>query len=212
MAVDTQTQLAALIAARILHDLSGPVGSAMNAVELLEEMADEPATREQSIKIAAKALDRGRARVELLREALADRQGAKNLVGVADACRLMAAADDVDLSWSLADPETERAPGTAAALANAVLVVLESAPRAKTLSVATDRIGAMKVVVTGKPVRIRPETQSMLKDLGEGGAEALLRELDPRGVFGAALALNAGRAGLHLMVDHDAETMSVTLA
>lgn len=180
--MDEDLALATLFAARALHDLASPMGSAYNALELAEDAEDDADLRRRSMQMAMDALETARTRLDLLRAGLAHRHGApfepetlrKPIEGAARNC-------NAEFSWSGGQ---ELLPAAARPLcACLVLTALESAPRARALSVELtkdERCATIHVEVTGAPLRVRDESRRVLDGANRS------HDADPRGAFASA--------------------------
>ncbi len=200
--------LATMFAARALHDLASPIGSAYNALELAEDAEDDPDLAHRSVQMAMDALEAARTRLDLLRAGLAHRHNSvfepETLRGSIEAAARSCRAE---FSWKgVMDPLPAAARPLCACL---VLAVLESAPRARTLCVEfsnAERRASIAVEATGTPLRMREEARRVLD-----GAHPL-HDADPRGAFAAACLRWADALGgrLALIMPENGESLRLS--
>ena len=158
-----EVHLAALLASRLCHDLTGPVGAISNGVELLMEETDED-MRRQSLELVEMSAGEANRRLIFFRLAIGAAGGLQAAISLSDARRV--ALDffegrKMDLEW----PETlgtglQLSSAAVRLLLNLLLLAAESLPRGGRVTALIDGTG--------------PWTAGARAD----GAGAFLREAD----------------------------------
>jgi histidine phosphotransferase ChpT len=194
-------QLAELMAARLCHDLVGPIGAVANGIELLGEGgAPDP---EVTGLIAASARQASR-RLQWFRIAFGTANALPGNAMMAETRRLAAGLFEdgrVTLDWLVPDERLEAAttrPGAKLVL-NLALLALESLPRGGTVRVRFETSNglAMSVIALGTGARIPDDIELALRSRAEVKdltAKAVPAYLAARlaEAAGAALMYNAG--------------------
>jgi histidine phosphotransferase ChpT len=138
-------RLAELFCARLCHDLAGPIGTLVGALEMLRE--DEPANDEAALAEEA-AVDVAE-RLKLLRAAWghnADELGSGRL---RDLVAGIAAKRKVRLDFDGLPPGVIFSPGTARVVLNLVLLAIESQPGGGILALSGDGESSVLLTVSG---------------------------------------------------------------
>ena len=127
-----EIRLAALLASRLCHDLTGPVGAIGNGVELLMEETDED-MRRQSLELVEMSAVEANRRLTFFRLAIGAAGGLQAVISLSDARRV--ALDffegrKAELEW----PETlgsglQLSSAAVRLLLNLLLLAAESLPR-----------------------------------------------------------------------------------
>lgn len=177
----TDLELAELMAARLCHDLVGPIGAVANGVELLGEGA-EPDPEVTSL-IAASARQATR-RLQWFRIAFGSGNALPASAILAETRRLASGLFDdgrATLEWATPDSASEAVATRPMAklLLNLVLLGLESLPRGGKVSVQLHLGGGeLAVVVTagGTAARIPEDIQAALR------SDAVVGELTPKSI------------------------------
>lgn len=143
-------QLAELMAARLCHDLSGPVGPMAGMVELALE---EPADAEEALTVIGQTADGLIARIRLLRAAWGGDCGAMDIETIAGLVTAGLARKKVTIDVSglvgTAPGETCLAPDTARLLLNVLILGVESLPTGGTLTCAGQPAGDILISIAG---------------------------------------------------------------
>ena len=204
-----EIRLAALLASRLCHDLTGPVGAIGNGVELLMEETDED-MRRQSLELVEMSAVEANRRLTFFRLAIGAAGGLQAVISLSDARRV--ALDffegrKAELDW----PETlgsglQLSSAAVRLLLNLLLLAAESLPRGGRVAALIDGTGPWKVSARadGVGASLRKEDQAVLD--GVLAAEALdARTVQP--VYAAAIAASIGSA-----ITHDSTENSLLLS
>ena len=183
-------QLSEILCARLCHDLSGPVGSLLAALELAEgaEAADEALTIASE---SAQALGR---RLRFLRAAWAGDAAAMGLSEIQVLADGIGAPRRLHLEFTGFDPASVLAPAEARVLLNLLLLAMEGMAGGGRITVS--RAGAADIVVAmnGPRAAWPSGLAACLRD-EKAAWEALT---DARSLQAPLTALLARRAGLRL--------------
>lgn len=191
----TDMQLAELMAARLCHDLVGPIGAVANGVELLGDGSAGPDAEVTGL-IASSARQATR-RLQWFRVAFGSASGLPSAAMFGETRRLaLGLFEDsrVALNWAEPDAATEAIASREAAkfALNLSLVALECLPRGGSVEVriAPDR-NAVKVSVAaiGTAARLPDDMQAALRD------DVPIGDLTPKSVpayLAARIAVQAG--------------------
>lgn len=207
-------QLLELLAAKLCHDLVGPVGAVANGVELLR--ADGAGDPEVVGLIETSARSASR-RLQLFRIAFGTANALPATGRVAEIRRLTAGyleGGRIELDWPNPDAASEAAAGrTGVKLALlAVLVAVEALPRGGVLKVAVGGAnGRFTVTVTaaGAQARLPDEMQAALEvrggDLAPKAIPAFLAASLARGAGAKVAATSTNPGSVDLTVDCPAQ-------
>ncbi len=183
----TLSQLADALCARLCHDLASPLGTLMNALEL---MADDPAAAADALALASEAaLGMGR-RLKLLRAAWAGDCGPLDAAGLADLALGLPPRVRAELG-GLHPGEHDGA--AARVLVNLLLLGAEALPRGGAVSLSGQPGGDILVMVQGASAAWPAALWAALADPAAGAFE-------PRHVQPPLVAMLARAAGLRLSV------------
>ena len=198
-----EIRLAALLASRLCHDLTGPVGAIGNGVELLMEETDEDMRRQSLALVEMSAVEANR-RLTFFRLAIGAAGGLQAVISLSDARRV--ALDffegrKAELEW----PETlgsglQLSSAAVRLLLNLLLLAAESLPRGGRVAALIDGTGPWKVSARadGVGASLRKEDQAVLD--GVLAAEALdARTVQP--AYAAAIAASIGSAITHVAAE-----------
>lgn len=193
----TDLQLSELMAARLCHDLVGPIGAVANGVELLGAGPDAEVTG--LIAVSARQATR---RLQWFRVAFGSASGLPSAAMFGESRRLaLELFEDsrVALDWSAPDAATEAvATREAAKVAlNLSLVALECLPRGGGVQVRIAPNGAsvkINVAAVGATARVPDDMQLALRH------DTPIAELTPKSVPAYLAAQLAGRAGTSVEV------------
>lgn len=191
----TDLQLAELMAARLCHDLVGPIGAVANGVELLGDGSGGPDAEVTGL-IAVSARQATR-RLQWFRVAFGSASGLPTAAMFGETRRLAQGLFEdsrVTLDWAAPDAATEAAASREAAkfALNASLVALECLPRGGSVQVRiAPNPGSVKVSVAaiGAAARIPDDLKAALRD------DVPISELTPKSVpayLAARLAVQMG--------------------
>ncbi len=192
--------LAELIAARLCHDLSGPIGPMAGVVELAGE---DPGATEEALAVAAETAGGLIARIRLLRAAWGGDCPAMDIEAIGALVSGGAGRKRVaiDLSGVAKAPV---ASATARLLLNALMLGIDSLPAGGTVASAGDPAGDMLITIRGPRAAWPPGLATCLAD---PGAAARMLE-NPRAVQIPFIALLAHRPGPHLSLLFGADASS----
>lgn len=191
----TELQLAELMAARLCHDLVGPIGAVANGVELLSDSGGGPdAEVTDLIALSARQATR---RLQWFRVAFGSASGLSSSAMFGETRRLAAGLFEdtrVTLDWNEPDEAAEAVASRIAAkfALNMSLVALECLPRGGSVQVRImPNRNSVKISIAaiGTTARLPDEMQLALR------ADAPLGELTPKSVpayLAARLTIQAG--------------------
>ena len=169
-----EIRLAALLASRLCHDLTGPVGAIGNGVELLMEETDED-MRRQSLELVEMSAVEANRRLTFFRLAIGAAGGLQAVISLSDARRV--ALDffegrKAELDW----PETlgsglQLSSAAVRLLLNLLLLAAESLPRRGRVAALIDGTGPWKVSARadGVGASLRKEDQAVLDGIVSRG-------------------------------------------
>jgi len=164
----TDLQLAELMAARLCHDLVGPIGAVANGVELLSDGGASDAEVTGLIAVSARQATR---RLQWFRVAFGSASGLPTSAMFGEARRLAQGLFEegrVTLDWAAPDAATEAAATREAAklALNLSLFALECLPRGGAVQVRIDPTASslrLTVTAVGTSARIPDDTQAALR-------------------------------------------------
>ena len=184
-------QLAELIAGRICHDLSGPVGPIAGMLELMQ---DDPDTAEEALAIVTETAASLVARLQLARAAWT---GNISEMGVGEIGRLVTAGmarKRVTINLEGLPASATFSAGTARLLLNILMLGVESLPGGGVLACSGEPDGDMIVTITGPKAAWPPGLGAGLAD----PASAMELLDSPRDVLMPFVVLLAARPGTRL--------------
>ncbi len=185
-------RLAELMAARLCHDLSGPVGPMAGMLELARE---EPAAAEEALAVVSASTDGLVARIRLLRAAWGGDCGAMGIEAISALLAAGLAHRRVRLEvsgFAGPAPAGEVLPAaTARLLLNVLMLGVESLPGGGTVTCARQPDGDIVIRIDGPRAAWPAELALCLADPAAAGR--MLQ--DPRGVQAPFTALLASRSG-----------------
>lgn len=195
----TDLQLAELMAARLCHDLVGPIGAVANGVELLTDGGAGDAEVTGLIAVSARQATR---RLQWFRVAFGSASGLPASAMFGETRRLAQGLFEdgrVTLDWPAPDGAAEAAATREAAklALNLSLFALECLPRGGAVQVRIDPKASslhLTVAAIGTSARIPEDTQAALRD----GVK--IAELTPKSVPAYLAARLVGAAGSRLNV------------
>ena len=198
-----EVRLAALLASRLCHDLTGPVGAIGNGVELLMEETDED-MRRQSLELVEMSAGEANRRLTFFRLAFGAAGGLQAAISLSDARR--AALDffegrKAELEW----PETlgadlQLSSAAVRLLLNLLLLAAESLPRGGRVTALIGGTGPWRISARadGVGASLRKEDQAVLD--GTLAEEALdARTVQP--AYTLAVAASVGSAVTHVSTE-----------
>lgn len=184
--------LAELMAARLCHDLSGPVGPMAGMLELARE---EPDAATEALAVVSESADGLVARIRLLRAAWGGDCGAMDIEAIATLLAAGLARKRVGLEvsgFAGPAPAGEILPAaTARLLLNVLMLSVESLPGGGTVNCARQPDGDIVIRIGGPRAAWPAELALCLADPAAAGR--MLQ--DPRGVQAPFTALLASRSG-----------------
>ncbi len=187
--------MAELMAARLCHDLSGPVGPMAGMLELARE---DPSAADEALALASETADSLIARIRLLRTAWGGHCGAMDIKTISDLVSAGLARKRVRLEFSgfsrpaAGDPLL--APATARLLLNVLMLGMESLPGGGILACAMQPDGDIVIHIAGPRAAWPAGLALCLADPEAAGQ--MLQE--PRGMQASFTALLASRPGPRL--------------
>ncbi len=171
-AAPTASELAALMCARICHDLVGPVSATGAALSILDE-PDQEDMAEDALRLVRESAEQMRAKLEFARMAFGAGGAAP---GEVEADMIQRLAGDMfrtakaELVWKL---DAAGLPKHAARiLLNLILLGVESAPRGGEIRIEASRAGGvrLRVVASGPKAKLLPGAAAALDgQIPEGG-------------------------------------------
>jgi histidine phosphotransferase ChpT len=193
------THLAESLCARLCHEMSGPLGTVMGALELAGE---DPDSAVESLQLAQEAAAQMVARLRLSRAAWAGDCGPLDAAGLADLAAGLPARARLEVG-GLAGRFPQ---GVARVLVNMVLLAMDALPRGGTISVSGAPDSDVVLMVSGPHAAWPPGLALAL-------ADPLQAPLDePRAVQAPLAALLALKAGLRLSLLFDGSGREKTVA
>ena len=184
-------QLAELIAARICHDLSGPIGPLHGMLELMQ---DDPDSAEEALSIVTQTAESLVARLRLARAAWT---GDTSEMGIEEIGTLVTAGmarKRVTLDLERLPASATFSSGTTRLLLNVLIMGVESLPGGGTLACAGEPAGDMIVTITGPKAGWPPGLAAGLAN----PVSAMELPDSPRDVQMPVVVLLASRAGPRL--------------
>jgi len=177
--------LAALLSARLCHDLIGPIGAMTSAVSVFDD-PDAADMRDDAVDLIRDSAEKARARLEFSRLAFGAGGSAPGVIELPALKRL--AGDMYDggktrLEWRV---EGGGLPKRAArVLLNLVLLAVESTPRGGEARIEASESGGesrLRVVATGERARLLPAAAEAISGLEpDGGFDG--RSIQPYYIF-----------------------------
>ena len=144
--MNDRLRLAELLTSRLCHDLSGPLGTLMGSLELLNE---EPETAEEALQLANEVAATLGKRLRLLRAAWGGGAAPLRVEELRALAEGLPQAHRISLQLERLVPAT-RFPSNAARLVlNLLLLAAESLPAGGTIAVAGDPEGEVQVSILG---------------------------------------------------------------
>lgn len=190
-------RLAELLAARLCHDLSGPLGTLMSALELATE---DVAEATEALALANEVSVTMGKRLRLLRAAwgtTTPSMGATELRAMAEG---MQRGRRLQLDFDALDPTRSFTPPAARVMLNVLLLAMESLPSGGMVGLAGDPCGDVVVTIAGPRAAWPPRLAGFLADESQAW-QALHNGEDidvSRGLLPLVTALLAHTAGLRL--------------
>lgn len=208
MSQDALLAITEQFAARICHDLVGPVGAIANGVELLAE--DGGRADPEVVNLIATSARTASRRLQYYRAAFGSGNAISTAQPLADARAIATSLLEdgkVALEWSAPSAASEAVTGREGVkiLLNLLLVALESLPRGGTIRVTAavdgDALDA-GLSAEGVQARMPDEARRLLTPAGERA------ELTPKAVPARLAALVAAEAGASLSIAESAGAVS----
>lgn len=200
---DDELRLAELVAARLCHDLSGPIGGAVAGAELL---ADEEPADAETARLVADSVTAAAAGLRLLRAALgAGSQPFADAELAALAAQVFPESGATRLSWQAAPDRggCDRAFGRV--VLNLLMMVRDALPRGGRVAVTVDAaVPAARIAADGP--RIAAD------DLAAALAATSPAGLGARGVQGYYAARLAAAAGRSIVLSLPAGGLELTVS
>ncbi|MEM8551260.1 MAG: histidine phosphotransferase family protein [Pseudomonadota bacterium] len=168
--MQSDLDLASLLASRLCHDVVGPVGAIQNGLELI---AEDKSMTDMAMELIKKSAAQATAKLQYARMAYGAAGGAAEL-DPAEAGRLTAAmfeGERATLSWDWTGPPAPRNPVKLAMLFGTF--ALGAVPRGGEVRVNAAEDGHLNVVASGSTIRTPPFMELLV---GGGASE------DPRAI------------------------------
>lgn len=208
MSQDALLAITEQFAARICHDLVGPVGAIANGVELLAE--DAGRADPEVVNLIATSARTASRRLQYYRAAFGSGNSISSAQPLADARALASSLLEdgkVKLDWSAPSAASEAVTGRDGVkiLLNLLLVAIESLPRGGTIRVTSVVDGdALEAGLSaeGAQARMPDEARRLLVPAAEAA------ELSPKAVPARLAALVAAEAGASLSISESAGAVS----
>jgi len=195
--MQSELELASLLASRLCHDVVGPVGAIQNGLELIAE--DESMT-EMAMDLIKKSAAQATAKLQYARMAYGAAGGA-DLLDPGEAGRLtdgMFAGERASLDWTWGG---EAAPRVHVKLAMLLATfALGAVPRGGVVSLARNADGMIAVTAEGSAIRTPPFAEIVT----DGGDVT-----DPRAVQAALMERLAASAGWRIVMTVDEERLTL---
>ncbi len=153
----TAPDLAALMCARICHDLIGPVGAITSAVSVIDD-PDAADMRDDAIRLVRESSENARAKLEFCRLAFGAGGSAPGVIEMSMLQRLtgaMYAGAKAELVWKIEGGGLEKR--AARVLLNLILLAMESAPRGGEVRIEASESGGgarLRVVAKGPRAKL----------------------------------------------------------
>lgn len=187
--MQSDLELASLLASRLCHDVVGPVGAIQNGLELI---AEDDSMTEMAMDLIRKSAAQATAKLQFARMAYGAAGGAE-VLDPGEAARLtdaMFAGERANLDWRW---NGEAAPRVHIKIAMLLATfALGAVPRGGTVSVSHDADGMLVVAAEGGAIRTPPFTEIVT----DGGDVT-----DPRAVQAALIERLAATAGWRVVTE-----------
>ena len=144
--VDDRLRLAELLASRLCHDLSGPLGTLMGSLEL---MTEDPETAEEALALANEVSVTMGKRLRLLRAAWGGAAATLRVEELRGLAEGLPQAHRISLQLDRLVPAARFPSGAARVLVNLLLLAAESLPAGGTIALAGDPEGEVQVSILG---------------------------------------------------------------
>ncbi|MBA4802720.1 MULTISPECIES: histidine phosphotransferase ChpT [Euryhalocaulis] len=181
----SSADLAALLSARLCHDLIGPVGATISAVSVFDD-PDAADMRDDAIALIRESAEKSRARLEFCRLAFGAGGSAPGVIELASLQRLtgdMYAGSKAGVVWKVEGGGLEKR--AARVLLNLILIAMESAPRGGEVRIeASESAGETRLRVTaaGPRAKLLPAAADALTGQApEGGFDG--RSIQPYYIY-----------------------------
>ncbi|WP_075222956.1 histidine phosphotransferase family protein [Acuticoccus yangtzensis] len=192
--MQSELDLASLMASRLCHDIVGPVGAIQNGLEL---MAEDESMAEMAMDLIKKSAHQASAKLQYARMAYGAAGGAE-MLDPAEAGRLtgeLFKGERASMDWTWSGPAAPRIPVKLAMLL--ATFALGAVPRGGTVTIAAEGEGVV-VTAAGDTLRSPP-----FLDILTGGGEIT----DPRATQAKMIEMLAASGGLRIDVTSDGASM-----
>lgn len=181
----SSADLAALLSARLCHDLIGPVGATISAVSVFDD-PDAADMQDDAIALIRESAEKSRARLEFCRLAFGAGGSAPGVIELSSLQRLtgdMYAGAKADIVWKVEGGGLEKR--AARVLLNLILIAMESAPRGGEVRIeASESAGEsrLRVTASGPRAKLLPAAADALAGQSpEGGFDG--RSIQPYYIY-----------------------------
>lgn len=144
--LNDRLRLAELLASRLCHDLSGPLGTLIGSLELLTE---EPETAEEALVLANEVAATMGKRLRLLRAAWGGGAAPLRVHELRGLAEGLPQAHRISLQLDRLVPSARFPPGAARLVLNLLLLAAESLPAGGTIALAGDPEAQVQVSILG---------------------------------------------------------------
>lgn len=180
------TDLSALVASRLCHDLVSPVGAISNGLEVLAE-EDDPAVIRQAVDLLGHSVGQAQRKLQFYRLAFGASSGSSDEMDAGEIARLaeeLVEENRIQLDWRDRPETLPKIP--ARIFANMILVGEDCLPRGGTLTAVTGR-DQVQLTAEGEGCRLREEFAAVF----DGNSEDPMPHVAP-GVLLTELVADAG--------------------
>ncbi|MBV9736228.1 MAG: hypothetical protein JO209_09990 [Acidisphaera sp.] len=200
LAANPSVRLAALLAARLTHDISGLLGTTMGALELAHE---DPGAGEEALQLAVDAARELGQRLRLLRAAWGPEGGPLGVADLAALAEGLPGRRRVQIDLSALPSTAAFTPAAGRLLLNVLLLGAEALPGGGRVSLAGDAVREVVATIAGPRAAWPAGFAACLADEAAawqalGGARELQAPL-------TALLARAGGLGLSFLMAAEAE-------
>jgi histidine phosphotransferase ChpT len=157
------TDLAALLCARLCHDLVSPISAIGAALDVLQDPSAED-MHGQALELIRKSADQGWAKLEFTRLAFGAGGSAPGRIESGELRRVtegMFNSEKLAIDWNVEAVDTEK--GVARMLLNLCLLGAEALPRGGTVNITSDIDGThFRIESNGRRARLAPDVEAAL--------------------------------------------------
>ncbi len=154
-------QLAALVAAKVCHDMAEPIGAIVQGLEFLKD--SDPATREEAISLVDQGVQKAWAKLVFFQFAVAGAlaEGEGELEEAREPATKLYSVLRPELVWNA--PSVKLPKAATRVVVNLLLIANECLPRGGKVEVNASADGAIIIAATGPRAGLRPATGAALR-------------------------------------------------